>query len=102
VVTAGALLVATAAPHWFRGVPRESLEVARVLPAVRVGVLSAFGLFLVRSRRVGDFLDSQRDKAAPAMTPAAYAVLGVTIISMVAWVVLAASGNTFSWRDFGP
>src|SRR5207249_11116652 len=102
VVTAGALLVITAAPHWFRGVPRELLEVGRVLPAVRVCVLSAFGLLLLRSRRVGDFLEGQRGTAAPALTPAGYALLGVSIVALAAWVVLAAAGLTFSWRDFGP
>jgi hypothetical protein len=102
VLTAGAVLVITAAPHWFRGIPRELLEVGRVLPAFRLCVLSAFGLLLLRSRRVGEFLEDQRGKAAPAMTPAAYAALGVCIISGVAWVVLAAAGLTFSWRDFGP
>jgi hypothetical protein len=102
VVTAGALLTATVAPHWFRGVPHELLGVGRVLPAVRVGVLSVFGLLLWRSRRVGDFLEKQRGKAIVAMTPAACAVLGVSILSLVAWVVLAAVGLTFSWRDLGP
>jgi hypothetical protein len=102
VVTAGALVAATAAPHWFRGVPHKLLAVGRVLPAVRVGVLSAFGLLLLRSRRIGDFLERQRGKTAPAMTPAFYAVLGVSLIAAVAWVVLAAAGLTFSWRDFGP
>src|SRR5581483_8998206 len=58
IVTSGALLVATVAPHWLRGVPH--LGVGRVLPAIRVGVLSAFGLLLLRSRRVGGFLEGQR------------------------------------------
>jgi hypothetical protein len=101
-VTAGALLVAMVVPHWFRGVPSKLLEVGRVLPAVRVCVLSAFGLLLLRSRGVSAFLEGQRGKAAPAMTPAAYALLGVSIVSVVAWVILAAVGLTFSWRDFGP
>jgi hypothetical protein len=34
LVTAGALVVATVVPSWFRGVPQEVLKVARVLPAV--------------------------------------------------------------------
>jgi hypothetical protein len=99
-VTAAALLVATVAPHWLRGVPH--LEVGRVLPAIRVCVLSAFGLLLLWSRRVGDFLEGQRGQAVPALTPAAYTVLGVSIVSLIAWVVLAAVGLTFSWRDLGP
>ena len=73
-----------------------------MLPAARVGVLSAFGLVLWRSRSVGDFLEGQRGKPAPGMTPAAYAVLGVSMVSLIAWVVLAAAGLTFSWRDMGP
>src|SRR5262249_55975703 len=97
---ASTLLGATVAPHWFRGVPH--LEVGRVLPAIRVGVLSVFGLLLLRSRSVGDFLEGQRGKAVPAMTPMAYAVLGISIVSMIAWMVLAAVGLTFSWRDLGP
>jgi hypothetical protein len=100
VVTSGALLVATVVPDWLRVVPH--LEVGRVLPAIRVGMLSVFGLLLLRSRRIDDFLEGQRGKPAPAMTPAAYAVLGVSIVSLIAWVVLAAVGLTFSWRDLGP
>jgi hypothetical protein len=100
VVTSGALLVATVFPRWFRGVPH--LEVGLVLPAVRVGVLSAFGLLLLRSRRIEDFLEGQRGSPVPAMTPAAFAVLVVSVASLVAWVVLAAAGLTFSWRDLGP
>jgi len=100
VVTAGALLVATVFPHWFRGVPH--LQVGRVLPAIRVCVLAVFGLLLSRSRSVGDFLEGQRGKAASAMSPAAYAVLGVSIASLIAWGVLAAVGLTFSWKDLGP
>jgi hypothetical protein len=100
LVTAAALLVATVAPHWFRGVPH--LGVGRMLPAIRVCVLSAFGLLLWRSRRVGDFLDGQQGQATPAMTPVAYGVLGVSMASLVAWLMLAAGGLTFSWRDLGP
>jgi hypothetical protein len=102
VVTAGALLVATVDPHLFRGIPRELLEVGRVLPAVRVGVLCAFGLLLLWSRTVHDFLEGQRGKATAPMTPTAYAVLGVTLVSLGIWAVLASAGHTFSWRNLGP
>jgi hypothetical protein len=100
VVTAAALLIATMSPHWLRRVPH--LEVGRVLPAIRLCVLAGFGLLLLRSRKVGDFLEGQWGKAAPAMTPAAYVVLGVSILSLITWVVLAVGGLTFSWRDLGP
>jgi hypothetical protein len=100
VVTTSALLVATVFPHWLRGVPH--LEVGRALPAIRICVLSAFGLLLLRSRSVCDFLASQQGKVAPIMTPAAYGVLAVSIVSLIVWGVLAAVGLTFSWRDLGP
>jgi hypothetical protein len=102
VMTAGALLLATVAPHWFRGVPPELLDVGRVLPAVRVAVLSAFGLLLFRSREVAHVLEGRRGRVAPVMTPAACLLLGASVISLIAWVVLAAVGLTFSWRDLGP
>lgn len=100
VVTAGALLVSVAFPHWLRGVPH--LAVGRVLPAVRICVLSGFGLLVLRSGSVGDFLADQRGKAPPVLTPTAYAVLGVSLVSLVIWGTLAAAGLTFSWRNLGP
>jgi hypothetical protein len=100
LVTTCALVVATVAPHWLRGV--SHLEVGRVLPAIRICVLSVYGLLLLRSRKIGVFLEDQRGQAALVMTPSACVVLGASVVSLIAWGVLAALGLTFSWRDVGP
>jgi hypothetical protein len=100
LITSAALLIVTTAPHWFPGVP--NLEFGRVLPAIRICILSAFGLILLRSKSIQEFLAGQQRESCRVMSPFAYAVLGVTIISVTMWVVLADAGLTYSWRNLGP